>query len=109
MKNITRFLTEGQTKKATMKFRKFLNWYNGEAVRKVTKDLLYDDLGWDYMEDDLGMSLEEIAKLFNDNLNTEVEFTQEDLGNCISIEWDLAGKHFGVDATGWIGSKLDIW
>lgn len=79
------------------KFRDFLSWYDGNKVDEVDEAFL-KSIGWDYLEDETELSLKEVANIFNNNLDKMVKFTQEDMGNAISIDWDLDGEHFSVDS-----------
>lgn len=104
MKNLKDFLiseSKNRTDKVTL--REFITWYNGDKFDKITPEFLEDDLGWDYLPDYVDLTLEQIAKLFNDNLDKKFEFSQEDMGNCVNIEWTIGDVDFGVDSVNFYG------
>lgn len=103
MKNLKDFLI-GESKKRTdiVTLREFITWYNGDEFDKITPKFL-EEIGWDFMEDDVNMSLTQISKLFNDNLDNKFEFEQVDIKNCISISWEIDGNVFEVDSIDFYG------
>lgn len=107
MKNIIEFINESfikpdKERTDTITLREFITWYNGDEFDKITPDFL-EEIGWDFMEDDVNMSLIQISKLFNDNLDNEFEFEQVDIKNCISISWEIDGNTFEVDSVDFYG------
>lgn len=103
MKNLKDYLiSESKTRTDNVTLREFITWYNGDEFDKITPDFL-EEIGWDFMEDDVNMSLDQISKLFNDNLDNKFEFEQVDIKNCISISWEIDGNIFEVDSTDFYG------
>lgn len=107
MKTIKKYIIESKHKDVEVTLKKFLEWYSGEKIKNVTSEFIEDPLGWDYLADDLGKSLDKIAKIFNDNLGNTFKFDQEDIGNCKAITWKIGNDTFEVDSVSWYGEKLD--
>ena len=87
--------------------KEFIQWYSGEdEINKVTTDLI-EDIGWDYLADYLNFKLNKLVKLFNDNLNNKFKFYQINLGNAITITWEIDDKELFVDSVTYYGEDLN--
>lgn len=105
MKSLVKYLTEGKTKTFKTTLKKFLEWYDGyEKLSKVDADWLAN-CSLDYLEDDLDMSLDEIADLFNKHFNDEITIEGIDLGNVISHEFNLDNTTVVIETVDWFGNK----
>ena len=95
-------------KSVTMRFGDFLNWYfNINVGGNVDADFLYKN-DWDYLASGNGLSLDEVADIFNENYDTQVEFTQYDIGNAKVIDWDLNDIGFEADSMDWLPGLEEV-
>lgn len=94
-------------KSVTMRFGDFLNWYFNINVGNVDADFLYKN-DWDYLASGNGLSLDEVADIFNENYDTQVEFTQYDIGNAKVIDWDLNDIGFEADSMDWLPGLEEV-
>ena len=107
MKALVKYLTENKIKTFNITLRRFFNWYNGgEKVTKVDAEWL-EYCGLDYLVDDLDMSLDEVADLFNKHLKDKIEINAQDIGNTIENVFELDGKTIAIDSVDWFGTKTD--
>lgn len=101
MKNLVQYLKESKKKTFNTTLKDFLTWYIGEnEVKEITEDDLLN-CSLDYLEDDLDMSLGDIADLFNKHLNDKITVYSEDLGNAISNEFNLDDITISIDSIDW--------